>query len=541
MTRSAIYARFSTDLQSERSIEDQLALCRAYAEREGMGIVAVYHDRAKSGASVFGRDGLMALMLAAKARSFDVLLVEHTDRLSRDMGDLADIHKRLTFAGIAIRAVHSGVTMDTATIGLFGLVGQMQREDGAKKVRRGMAGVVRDGRHAGGRAYGYRPVPGQPGVLSIDEVEAAIVRRILAAYVDGQSPRAIAGALNAERVPPPRGVRWNASTINGCKSRGTGILDNPLYGGRIVWNRVRMLKDPETGRRISRPNAESERQAVEVPALALVDAATIAAVRHRREQRTRAGSNTRTPRRMLSGLLRCGTCGSGMTAHDRDRAGKVRLRCSAVRESGSCTHKRTYYAEAIEAATVEGLRAELRHPAAIALYVKTYHEERKRLAGDAAGRRIKLTSRRGEITRELERLVKAIAKGLAGVEIVGREILSLEAEARDVDAQLAAAEASTSVVALHPATIARYLGQIDELSAALSARADLTSGSAAASFRSLIESVVVYPVPARAKLDLEIRGYLAALTRNPSHAPNRRLCGSALVAEEGLEPPTRGL
>src|ERR1700686_3516534 len=47
--RAAIYARFSTDLQNERSIDDQVALCRAYSERNGLNIVAVFDDRAVSG------------------------------------------------------------------------------------------------------------------------------------------------------------------------------------------------------------------------------------------------------------------------------------------------------------------------------------------------------------------------------------------------------------------------------------------------------------------------------------------------------------
>jgi hypothetical protein len=62
MNRTAIYARFSTDLQNERSIDDQLALCRVYAEREGLNIVATFDDRARSGGSVLGRDGLLHLM-----------------------------------------------------------------------------------------------------------------------------------------------------------------------------------------------------------------------------------------------------------------------------------------------------------------------------------------------------------------------------------------------------------------------------------------------------------------------------------------------
>ena len=166
MTRAVIYARFSTELQNEKSTEDQIALCRAHAARQNLNVVGIYEDKARSGASILGREGLMRLMDAARERVFDVVLVEALDRLSRDMEDLAGIHKRLSFLGIEIQAVHDG-TADAILVGIRGLVGQMQREDGAKKVRRGMAGVIRDGRHAGGRAYGYRPVSGRPGELEI--------------------------------------------------------------------------------------------------------------------------------------------------------------------------------------------------------------------------------------------------------------------------------------------------------------------------------------------------------------------------------------
>src|SRR5690606_4662115 len=105
--------------------------------------------------------------------------------------DLAGIHKSLEFRGIQMNCVNGG-RMDTVQIGMYGLVGQMQREEGAKKVRRGMAGVVREGRSAGGRAYGYRPVPGKAGVLEIVPEEAATISRIFTAYASGTSPRTIA-------------------------------------------------------------------------------------------------------------------------------------------------------------------------------------------------------------------------------------------------------------------------------------------------------------------------------------------------------------
>jgi len=107
--QAIIYARFSTDLQNERSIEDQVALCRNYASHESLDVLGVYEDRARSGASIFGRDGLLELIERARTHSFDTVIVEALDRLSRDMEDLAGIHKCLTFFGVEIRAVHEGV------------------------------------------------------------------------------------------------------------------------------------------------------------------------------------------------------------------------------------------------------------------------------------------------------------------------------------------------------------------------------------------------------------------------------------------------
>jgi len=128
MKKALIYARFSTDLQNERSIEDQITLCRDYASRANIDVIDVYEDRARSGGSIMGRDGLLRLMDRAKDGSFDIVVVEALDRLSRDMEDLAGIHKRLSFLGIEIRAVHEGV-VNTVLVGLRGLVGQLYRED----------------------------------------------------------------------------------------------------------------------------------------------------------------------------------------------------------------------------------------------------------------------------------------------------------------------------------------------------------------------------------------------------------------------------
>jgi DNA invertase Pin-like site-specific DNA recombinase len=141
--RTAIYARFSSDLQRDRSIDDQIALCRAYADRNNMEIVALFEDRARSGASLLGRDGLMAMMERSRDPShpFDVIIVEALDRPTRDQEDLAGLYKRLSLAGVDIMAVHEG-RADQMQVGNRGLVGALYLQDLAQKVRRGMSGVI---------------------------------------------------------------------------------------------------------------------------------------------------------------------------------------------------------------------------------------------------------------------------------------------------------------------------------------------------------------------------------------------------------------
>jgi site-specific DNA recombinase len=172
-----------------------------------------------------------------------------------------------------------------------------------------MTGVIRDGRHAGGRAYGYRPLAGKPGEMQIVPEEAAVFHRIFAAYVAGDTPREIAGALNKDGIPAPRGTRWNASTINGSRQRGYGILHNAMYGGHLVWNRVQMLKDPDTGKRVSRANSA---QSVPVPQMAIVDDDMF-----RRGQSPQASARRAAPQSRES--RRADLQGSAPTQATRDR------------------------------------------------------------------------------------------------------------------------------------------------------------------------------------------------------------------------------
>ena len=152
--RAAIYARYSTDMQSTTSVEDQVRQCRERAERDGHEIVDVFSDYAISGSSLGNRPGMLSLMAAAKACAFDVVYAEALDRISRDQEHIAGIFKRLNHADVAINTLSEG-EINELHVGLKGTMNAIFLKDLADKTRRGLRGRVEAGRSGGGNSYGY--------------------------------------------------------------------------------------------------------------------------------------------------------------------------------------------------------------------------------------------------------------------------------------------------------------------------------------------------------------------------------------------------
>lgn len=510
MKRAAIYARYSTDLQNDASVEDQIRLCREYAGRLGLTVVAEYHDRAKSGASMFGRPGLASLMQAAEHSVYEFVVAESPDRLSRDIADLGTIHKQLTFRGIELQCVNGG-KIDTMQVGLYGLVGQMQREEGAKKVRRGMVGVVQSGRSAGGRAYGYRPVPGKPGELEIVAEEAEAIRRIFDLYSIGVAPRTIAAKLNEDRVPAPRGAKWNASTINGNGKRGHGILRNPLYTGEMIWNRVRMVKDPMTGKRVSRVNDASEHQHQAMPHLAIIDRELFERVQKLKEERGgERGMKVARSKRPLSGLLKCGACGGGMGMIGPDRSG-FRIQCTTHRESGSCDNGRRYYVEKIEKQVFDSLRMQFANVEAIEAYVTTYQEEQRK--GRAERNRLRSTAEKAmqEAKDEITEVIRKMSKKLIDDDEAVALLTPLR-EIRDYNkALLESNDPPETVIEIKPKAIQRFRENIENFVQIVQDKDDIEAARMSASFREIIARVIVHPCKPGEPYSIQIKGFLSKI------------------------------
>lgn len=278
LKRVVLYARYSTDQQNPASIETQLDLGKEFVLRQGWDLADTFVDAGVSGSSFETRPGLQAALARSSTGAYDVFLCLTLDRLSRDLEHSARILKILQFHDVELWTVHGAAAVSSMELGLRAVLSQEVLEQVRYRTREGMKTVAKHGRVPGGICYGYRvrrefDDSGEPvrGLRSIDIAEAATIVWIFERYADGMSPVRIADELNARGVPGPRGRPWQGTAIRGHRNRGSGILNNQAYIGRIVFNRLAYRKNPTTERRVSRENAAELHIVQEVPSLRIID------------------------------------------------------------------------------------------------------------------------------------------------------------------------------------------------------------------------------------------------------------------------------
>ena len=562
MTRVALYARYSSDNQREASIDDQLRICREQAKREKWKVVGTYKDAGISGASMILRPGIQMLLQDAQAGQFDMVLAEALDRISRDQADVATLFKHLKFAGVPIVTLAEG-EISELHVGLKGTMNALFLKDLAAKTHRGIRGRVEDGKSGGGLCYGYKVVKkldsrGDPirGDREIDEAEANVVRRILRDYAEGISPRVIAKTLNEEGVPGPEGRLWNDTTIHGHTKRGTGILNNELYIGRLIWNRLRYLKDPSTGKRVSRLNPESEWIVKDVPDLRIVDDELWQAVKGRQAVTSAKYANvaegvrkhhkknrlngTHRPKTLLSGLVFCGCCGGPFSIRGSDR-----FACSTHVTKGTCSNSRTILREDLERRVLAGLKERMMAPEVAAEAMRAHAEETNRLNRERRSNGDSWKAELVKVEKQIRGIIEAIKEGMFHPSMKG-EMDALEARKAELTEHLA--DIPEDAPDLLPSASAIYAKKVVALTAAL-AKPD-ERPQAAAALRMLIDKIVLTPGPARGEIFATLHGDLATIlewterqavgkaTKRNTPGGVRAGVSVSMVAGAGFEPAT---
>ena len=553
MTKVAIYARYSSDLQSPYSIDDQVRLLREFAAKRDWTVTHVFSD-AEIGGALLLRPGVQKLLAGIRERQFDVVLAESIDRLSRSQEGAPHIFIRATHNDIRLVTLEEG-EVNEMHIGLKGTMGAMQLKQIAAKTHRGQRGVVERGKSAGGNSYGYDVVHefapnGRPnrGGRTINETEAAVVLRIFSEYVAGRSPKSIAIQLNREGIAGPRGNTWGPSSIYGNRQRGIGILNNELYVGRIVWNRQQFRKDPDTGKRQARLNPESEWITTEVPELRIVPQELWDKVKESQSALDIIGTQfwkKQRPKSLLSHMTKCGCCGGGFSKISAHHLG-----CSTARNKGTCDNLLTMRADTLEESVIDALRKRLMDEKLCEEFCREYtaHMNRLRMQHNAAR-----SSHQSELERnhrEMEKLIDAITQGVPVSQVKDRMQVLAD---RKVELESLLAEAPDAAPLVHPIMARRYHEEVRNLLTSLNQPEH--RAESATILRSLIDSVVLTPNSDHTELRIDLLGQLAGILQIASGGElklivrqNQKTGGAPLsrdptknakmVAGAGFEPAT---
>lgn len=337
---AADYCRYSSDNQSDCSIEDQHRTCQNKARSMAMVIPNRLHytDHAVSGTKL-QRDGLQRMLADAAAGKFKVIFFNSLSRLGRESAITVPMLKKLVYGfGVRFVSVTDGVDSTMPNWELIASVLNVYNEQFIKQlaadVFRGTVGTLLKNYSVGDHRFGYDSVPSPGGetsgrgsnakpkrVYAINETEAGWVRRIFGWYVaDGRSATWIARELTKQGAPKDRRSRTDKWQDYGVRS----LLKSSKYVGIWPWGLTETVRDPLTGRTSQKPRKSGdpgewlrvfpglkivEEEVFEAAQCRLKRSAERCAPKRGEKGRLRGSRPDGELRHMLEGLIICELCG----------------------------------------------------------------------------------------------------------------------------------------------------------------------------------------------------------------------------------------
>ena len=398
---AALYARVSSDRQDvDLSVAAQLRALRDYAEKNGYLVVREYVDEAESGLVADRPQFQRMLDEASKPEApFKEILVWKFSRFTRKREHAVAFKSMLRRKGIRVVSITEQAE-DNATGRLLEAiiesVDEFYSENLAQEVTRGMREAASRGFWVTSYApYGYKRVMVQDGPkkrpkLELNPPADAVVRRIFDMALQGKSILDITKTLNAEGIPTVNGKKWLKTTIH-------TMLDNEAYTGAVVWGIN--AKDGQSPVRVedAHPAIMSKREYKRVKKLL--------GSRAPKKANPRRASNPY----LLSGLLRCETCGRAMSASEAKSGKYTYYVCNSLlkRGSGTCETPRLN-AKNFEKLIVNEIRANVLTESNIRDLVKLLDEEMDGVAAEQRQKLQTIDEELEEVKRRLGRIWQAI-------------------------------------------------------------------------------------------------------------------------------------
>lgn len=306
MQNAVIYARFSSDRQTDASIDAQVRACREYAAAHDMKIASIYADEAISGkgSKTASRKQYQKMLREAEKGLFDTILIHKYDRIARNLGEHVNLEKRLTDAGITLIATSQdyGTSNEAKIIRtLMWSLSEYYIDNLAGEVKKGHREVALKGLHNGGvPPFGYDVVNQE---YVINEFEAVYVRKMFEAALNRAGFTDLLKEMEECGIKGKRGKTIKYTQIY-------EILRNEKYTGVYAYSET---EEKNRGARRSKPNAIR----IENAFPAIIDKATFEEVQKIMNGRKQTGKKANY---LCSGLVYC-SCGAKMHAAKSERKG----------------------------------------------------------------------------------------------------------------------------------------------------------------------------------------------------------------------------
>jgi len=416
MKTAIIYARYSSEKQTEQSIEGQLRVCNEFAAQNDIVIVDKYIDRATTGTNDNRAAFQKMLADADKNPIWDIVLVYALDRFGRNSVEIALNKQRLSKNKIILISATQrtsvnidgsknldGILLENVLIGLS----EYYSVELAQKVRRGQQESRRKGNFLGGRPpYGYRV---ENKKILIHEERAAVVRLIFDLYVSGKCVREILDELNK------RGILYNGKPIYQSTlfkilklEKYTGVY---RYDGEVYLNMYPKIVDPVIFNQVQRMMAKNK-----------------------------LGSNSRNTEFLLKGKLYCGRCGmkiNGDSGTAKNGEMKFYYTCSNKKRFRGC-RKNSVRKERLEKLVIDTTLRLLNTPENVSLLAEEIVKLNDQITKEQSILNL-LTAERAKLQKSLDNIMKAIEEGIITSTTKAR-MNELENSLAEVNMKIAAEE-----------------------------------------------------------------------------------------------------
>ncbi len=303
----AAYCRVSTEKEAQiDSLEKQIEFFNEFTQKNGYELYKLYADEGISGKQIKHRKQFQQMMIDAKAKKFDKVVVKDVSRFARNTVDLLQSVRELKSYGVQVDFLNNGEVMEGGSEFILTILGAMAQQESAnmsKRVKFGKNITAKKGR-VPNLVFGYDKIPDERYTLKINEEEAKIIKEIFESYVyKGIGTTKIAWNLN------DRGIRTKKTKSKWVQTSIVRMLKNPIYTGRVT-NKKSEVTDFITGIRKELP--EEEWIVVERPEMRIISDELFDRAQELLEQRSnefKLNNKREKTEYVFSTLIYCKHCG----------------------------------------------------------------------------------------------------------------------------------------------------------------------------------------------------------------------------------------